>query len=232
MLTIKRIISNTSNHSKYLPVYNEYEVVLEEAMTVGDFIQEVLKSEYTYTWGSIGIYKEGQDLFDAGDPHCIYSKGLILPQLPDHFQDLMIENVTAFGKFSMMSYVLKVQAADTSNNNPGGLHRSPSASTGRWERAKELGIVGLIGAGENPAQVIDALLMRASPKLTNFMLPDPRPQGTLEEMLDCIFIGKVIDAMKEPRVLRMYDKLSSKLPNNRAGRRAKTRRRRLNRKNK
>jgi len=80
-----------------------YDVKLDKEYTVKEFVDAVLTRDSE--WGYIGIiYRDAKSVF--GDPHCEYSHGELLYNLPEEVLNRKVNYVNAHGGWSRMDYRL------------------------------------------------------------------------------------------------------------------------------
>jgi hypothetical protein len=78
--------------------------VVTDAKTVREFIHQIL-TEFDDEWGCIGVASQ----YIFGEPRCEYRYGQIVGgALPDMVLDASLKSVLAFGGWSNMDYVLRL----------------------------------------------------------------------------------------------------------------------------
>lgn len=82
-----------------------YVVTLDKEYTVEELIKEVLTRNQ---WGYIGIYNEGQALFERGTPNCEYRQDRLVTEMQKEVLPMKIKSVMASGGWSRMDYVIRL----------------------------------------------------------------------------------------------------------------------------
>ena len=80
-----------------------YNIELDKAYTVNEFVHEVLTKK---EWGYIGIYCKGEFF---GKPKCEYNHGRLLYTLPNNVLNKKVVKAQADGGWSRMDYVLWIK---------------------------------------------------------------------------------------------------------------------------